>query len=148
MDSLYEKLSYTVRKHRKEKELSTHQLAANLHVSSGLINNIENAKNDVFKLDLLVSLLKELNIPAQDILSNELVTISNLCSHDKQDKVDLVLSNNKLKNLEHIREYIPIIANSLLEIISRFEDTSTSTKLVCNYVIKNLDDLKKILSIK
>lgn len=67
MGNLNKNIGNLVRRYRLEKNLSTEKLAKKLEVSAGLINNIENANTDTFKLDLLYNLMTELNIPFESI---------------------------------------------------------------------------------
>lgn len=62
---------------RKAKGYSTQELAKLLEVSPGLINNIENAKNDTFNLELLYKISSILDIPVTDIISYSLDDIFN-----------------------------------------------------------------------
>lgn len=62
---------------RKAKGYSTQELAKLLNVSPGLINNIENAKNDTFNIELLYKVSNILDIPVIDIISYNLDNIFN-----------------------------------------------------------------------
>ena len=55
---------------RKVKGYSTQELAKILDVSPGLINNIENAKNDTFNIDLIYKLSSALDINVSEIISD------------------------------------------------------------------------------
>lgn len=69
MDTLQIEFGKMIRKYRKEKGYSTQKLAELLGVSVGLVNNIENGKSDVFKLEVLSSLLKLIDIPEEKLMS-------------------------------------------------------------------------------
>ncbi len=58
-----------IKLNRKAKGYSTQELAKLLDVSPGFINNIENAKNDSFNIELLYKISSVLSIPITDILS-------------------------------------------------------------------------------
>ena len=58
-----------IKLNRKAKGYSTQELAKLLDVSPGFINNIENAKNDSFNIELLYKISAVLSIPITDILS-------------------------------------------------------------------------------
>ena len=62
---------------RKAKGYSTQELAKLLDVSPGLINNIENAKNDTFNINLLYKISSTLDIPVTEIISYNLDTVLN-----------------------------------------------------------------------
>lgn len=69
MDNLIFNAGNIIKAQRKAKGFSTLELANLLHVSPGLINNIENSKTDCFNLHLLYSVSKILEIPVTDIIS-------------------------------------------------------------------------------
>ena len=60
---------------RKVKGYSTQELAKILDVSPGLINNIENAKNDTFNIDLIYKLSSALDINVSEIISDNFDSI-------------------------------------------------------------------------
>lgn len=69
MNNLILNVGNIIKSHRKAKGLSTQDLASLLHVSAGLINNIENSKTDCFNLELLYSISNILEVPVTDIIS-------------------------------------------------------------------------------
>ncbi|WDC83744.1 helix-turn-helix transcriptional regulator [Caloramator sp. mosi_1] len=69
MDNIQKEFGNMVRKYRKEKGYSTQKLAELLGISVGLLNNIENGKSDVFKLEVLSQIFYQLNIPILEFLN-------------------------------------------------------------------------------
>lgn len=70
MDNINILVGNLIREKRKEVGLSTKELADKLGISAGLLNNIENSKNDTFHLELLVSISALLNIDIFQLISN------------------------------------------------------------------------------
>ena len=68
MDNIKLELGQRVKRSRKQKGYTTEDLAKELNVSVGHISNIENGKNDIFRLGLLFSLCKTLNISIEELL--------------------------------------------------------------------------------
>jgi transcriptional regulator with XRE-family HTH domain len=145
MYNLQEKLAYTVKNCRKNKGLSTQELATRLHVSSGLINNIENARNDVFKLELLTEMSKELNLALSDILHNEFISITD---YPTENKLEITFINENIQDIEPIRSYIQKTVTSLLVFILSFNNPEDAAREVCNYIIGEIDGFKKIMRLK
>ena len=62
------RIGVKIRESRKKKGYSTGDLSDKLNVSVGLINNLENGRNDVFKIKLLTNICKELDIKVEELL--------------------------------------------------------------------------------
>ncbi len=60
-------LGKLIKKYPNTKGYSTQLLAERLNISAGLLNNIENARNDFFNLKLLNMIINELNIPIEEL---------------------------------------------------------------------------------
>jgi transcriptional regulator with XRE-family HTH domain len=147
MYTLQEKLGLLVKRQRKMKGLSTHDLAKKLGVSSGLINNIENSKNDVFKLDLLVDLVKELNINLDDIFV-ESIKINVLNPVREQNTIEITISNEMNKDIEVINKYISTLLTILLESTLKFEDTEEYLHVLSSHIYDDIKTFDKIQSLK
>lgn len=109
MNQLLIKLGDLIRLNRKYKKYSTMELAKKLEVSSGLINNIENAKTDTFNLNLLNNLSNSLDIDILTFISLNLnkskllpiyISINNRDIEDKyimiSSQLNNLVSSNKL----------------------------------------------------
>jgi transcriptional regulator with XRE-family HTH domain len=148
MDSLINKLAYSIKSYRKAKGISTHELAARLNISSGFINNVENARSDVFKLNLLMNLAKELDIPLNEVLFSEYVSLNDKNSAINEGKIELILEDEKIKNISCFYKYIPIIVDSLIDLIQRFENKDAAAQEICCQIVQDLDNLKRFTLLK
>jgi transcriptional regulator with XRE-family HTH domain len=84
MNELILRIGKLVREKRLEKGYTTQELADLLGVSSGLVNNIENAKTDSFNFTLMEKLNNILGISPISILTNDSGEIEKLL-HISQD---------------------------------------------------------------
>lgn len=132
MSTMQEQLGKKVRQHRKQNNYSTADFAQILGVSVGLINNIENARNDVFKLNLLMKVTKELNLPITKFLGlNEVDVTSVKLNNDS----NLALTHHDLNVFDS--ECIETINFYLTQIMKAFIST----------VITNKYDKEKIIAL-
>lgn len=99
MNELLIKLGNLIRTNRKYKKYSTKELADKLQVSSGLINNIENAKTDSFNLALLNNLSTTLEIDIIDFISLNLNNTNPLSFNNKDIENRYMLLASQLNNL-------------------------------------------------
>lgn len=110
---------------RKNKGYSTQYLSKLLGVSTGLINNIENGKTDVFNLHLLYSLSNILDIPITQIISYDLLPI-NVSSKNTSNDFNLIL-------------------NRLIEFSVKVNGDKSKINTLCNKLIYEIDFIQKHL---
>lgn len=103
LNELLIKLGNLIRTNRKYKKYSTKELADKLQVSSGLINNIENAKTDSFNLTLLNNLSTTLEIDIINFISlnlnNTNLSFSNFSTDNKDIEDKYIVISSQLTNL-------------------------------------------------
>ena len=103
MNELLIKLGNLIRTNRKYKKYSTKELADKLQVSSGFINNIENAKTDSFNLTLLNNLSTTLEIDIINFISlnlnNTNLSFSNFSTDNKDIEDKYIVISSQLTNL-------------------------------------------------
>ncbi len=133
-------LGLLIKKYRNSKGYSTQQLASKLDVSAGLINNIENARNDVFRLELLTHFMQELDIPTNEVL------VSILIGNTINTKEKSSTSYDDLKNIT--TEYINIISSKFTATISQYEEKALAVKLIGNHLLEELESIKQIKNVK
>ena len=133
MNELLIKLGNLIRTNRKYKKYSTKELADKLQVSSGLINNIENAKTDSFNLTLLNNLSTTLEIDMIDFISLNL------------NNPNLLSSNFSIDNKNIEDKYIAIISQLNSLVFSNKLDDNTVIILLDKLLIElnYFDSLKK-----
>jgi len=110
---------------RKNKGYSTQYLSKLLGVSTGLINNIENGKTDVFNLHLLYNLSNILDIPITQIISYDLLPI-NVSSKNTSNDFNLIL-------------------NRLIEFSVKVNGDKSKINTLCNKLIYEIDFIQKHL---
>lgn len=133
MNELLIKLGNLIRTNRKYKKYSTKELADKLQVSSGLINNIENAKTDSFNLTLLNNLSTTLEIDIIDFISLNL------------NNSNLLSSNFSIDNKNIEDKYIAISSQLNSLVFSNKLDDNTVIILLDKLLIElnYFDSLKK-----
>lgn len=144
MYTIQERLGLLVRKQRKAKSLSTQDLAKKLGVSSGLINNIENSKNDVFELELLMNLIKELNISIDNVFI-EAIKVNKPNMHNT---LEIIIPDEIYKDINMINKYLSSLVITLLESSMKFDDTEEYLKVACYHIIEEIRAFNKIRNIK
>ena len=133
MNELLIKLGNLIRTNRKYKKYSTKELADKLQVSSGFINNIENAKTDSFNLTLLNNLSTTLEIDMIDFISLNL------------NNSNLLSSNFSIDNKNIEDKYIAISSQLNSLVFSNKLDDNTVIILLDKLLIElnYFDSLKK-----
>lgn len=125
MDINLSNLGEIIKINRKSKSYSTRELADKLNVSAGLINNIENAKNDVFKLELMINIIDELDIPIHEILTSLFV-------------------QNVDKNDTSIKEYLDLISFQFIDVISKYENKEKAAAALSDWLLSTLSSIKAL----
>lgn len=125
MDKFILESGIIIKNARKNKGYSTQYLSKLLGISTGLINNIENGKTDVFNLHLLYSLSNILDIP-----------ITQIILYDS-------LPNNI--SSEAIPNDFNLILNKLIEFSSKVNWDKSKINTLCNKLIYEIDFIKKYL---
>ncbi|CCJ33520.1 helix-turn-helix domain-containing protein [Caloramator australicus] len=119
MDEIIVRIGKLIREKRLIKGYSTQELADLIGVSAGLINNIENARNDTFNLELLSKLCSALDIPFISVFPintkefKEIILSNQLNSTDIQEQINNLISN--YINAAEKLKYNPLKLNKLLE---------------------------------
>lgn len=144
MQNLYKKFGFTIKKYRKDKNISSKELASNIAVSVGLISNIENAKNDVFKLELLFKLLNELDIPFTELLSYVNSEDTDITFLEDKCKIEVSLFKNAHYNNEILKTNITLVLNTYLDTIAEFQNIGKATEFLTAHIVEELNSLKKL----
>lgn len=130
-----EELGRKVKEYRKNKGYSTAELANKLNVSAGLINNIENARNDVFRLDLLKKLSNELDISKEYLIGLKPTTIDKVTirlSSDIEIMYNSISDNNML---EPIESHIKLILDTYIALINKFKDKEDIIIIINKHIL-------------
>jgi len=100
MPNIYLELGKNIRKYRMIKELSTPELANRLNISTGLVNNIENGRHDVFKLELLLNIMKELDVSLGELLQLDAIDIRSI--HFQQQLKKILNNETSTKSIKEL----------------------------------------------
>lgn len=125
MDKFILESGIIIKNARKNKGYSTQYLSKLLGISTGLINNIENGKTDVFNLHLLYSLSNILDIPITQIILYDSFP-NNISSEAIPNDFNLIL-------------------NKLIEFSSKVNWDKSKINTLCNKLIYEIDFIKKYL---
>lgn len=139
---IYEQLGFKIRKYRKQKNYSTYEFAKRIGVSAGLINNIENGKNDVFKLELLIKIANDLDLTLSDLLD---ITSLGIETIDINSNFSTDVNNSvSEENAALINSYINQIIQTYLTCILNHGCNEKVIKSVGNHIIDDINFIKKI----
>lgn len=134
MSLIYENLGKQVKRYRKEKKLSTSELAERLEISTGLLNNIENYRHDVFKLQLLNKIIDEL-----ELSPNELIYLP---SKNGAAIKPVTLQNNELTDL--CNKHLQAIIDSYITTIQHYSYSKESIEKVSWLLQQTLSTLTQL----
>ena len=104
-----------IRNKRKEKNITTAELAKILDVSPGFINNLENGKTKLLDYEFINKLSQELDISIIPLLTSIFNNVS-IENSDALTKEFLILNNNEPTNIVEVN--IDKIKNYYIECIS------------------------------
>lgn len=136
-------LAIKVKERRKTYGYTTADLAHLLDVSAGLINNIENTKNDVFKLQLLNNMINLLNIAPDEILEINKSNL-NLLIKDSILTINLDIRNITDNNKHELISTIAPVLELYVEIAASYQGNKKILKQVNNCVLQQLSLFKLI----
>lgn len=125
-----------IKTYRKSNKLSTKSLSDKLNKSSGLINNLENGKSDVFNINLLSNIIKELDIPINEVLSSLILDLSDNTSSSSLP-IDEVVS----------RKALALIDIELRYILATSKNKELTANLLINYIQNQLSIVKNLRDI-
>lgn len=143
MSYAFKEIGNKVRKYRKAKSYSTSDLASKLGVSVGLVNNLENARNDVFRLKLLHELSAELGVPIPELLDYPIISSCATQISENEINIKIPLHIHKLdvhKGL--LQEQITALLNAYISTILHVNLSQDSIIKLTN-TIQNMLDLIK-----
>lgn len=145
MEGVYKELGKKIRKYRKNKGLTTLELAERLNVSVGHISNIENGKNDIFKLELLFNLTKELDIPLNNLLNISELKISKVTMDAERIEVSFIKPDIvQNRDMAVIEKYLKILIEKYLENIFNYNYNEESVETITNHLVEELSFINKL----
>lgn len=139
MSYAYKEIGSRVRRYRKAISYTTSDLASKLDVSVGLINNLENGRNDVFRLELLSEMSKELGVPVAELLDFNTAATCEANINGNEVFIRVQLYNDKhIVHKDLLNEQISILVTSYISTILYLDLPQSS-------IIKLTDNIKNIL---
>ena len=137
MNKTYKELGKIIRQHRKLKNISSIELSKKLNISTGTINNIENGRSDIFRLELLHGFITELSIPIDQLFTN---IPPNL-------KISLLSDTNifipqKDTDLELIKHNLEIISKTFIDTASAYNCNEQAIGNITKTVVIQLETMK------
>lgn len=140
-------LGSTIKKYRAAKNYSTQELASRLGVSVGFINHLENGKNDAFKLELFISLIKELDIPLSEIVSDKTTTFDDLNINSVSEKLEISLTHDGVSNFNVFKSELEEIITCYIKAVSEYNYNATVIESISKHVIDEINYIKDFKSI-
>jgi len=140
MGNTHESLGIKIKKFRKNKNLSTAELANRLNVSAGLINNIENARNDVFNLQLLNKIIDELDISINDLFDIKTYSIEEINLDLNKARINQYSSNISVDTIQNCSNEI---LQEFFNTISQLGCSTEGIESITNHLKSELQFIKR-----
>ncbi|WP_427340450.1 helix-turn-helix domain-containing protein [Caloranaerobacter sp. DY30410] len=144
MPNIYVELGKKIRKYRKKKKLSTPELAKRLNISTGLVNNIENGRHDVFKLELLLKISKELNVSLGELLQSDYIDIRDLSIQEELKKILKDKNNRTNEKIDYINQKLNEIFILFLATMSKYDYNTKAIDYITNHILEELNFIKDL----
>jgi transcriptional regulator with XRE-family HTH domain len=146
VDTNYRKLGNVFKKYRKLKDYSTQEFANMIEASSGLVNNIENAKNDVFKMELLEKIVKSLGIPLGELIPLIYTDLSTPNISVEDGKLNITFNVSPGIKAEVLESSLKDIVNSVLELSNDYVDKEKVLDTVAKYFVQEIEVIRNLKS--
>lgn len=137
-----EALGKIIKRYRNNQGYSTQLLAEKLNISTGLLNNIENARNDSFNLELLNMIIKELNIPISELQIFEESPIPT--TFIENDFLELKIPLNCKIPSDKIKDHIESLLQCYLNTITSSKFNENQLALINCHLLEELNFIKKL----
>jgi len=149
MEGMYKKLGKKVRKYRKDKNITSLELADRLDISVGHISNIENGKSDIFKLKLLFNLAKELDTTVEELLNITDLGLGNIVFNTSKIEIDYVNPTNiDNKSILVLNTYLKLLINHYLDAATHCDYEEHYIEAITNHMIDELSFVNKLNKFK
>lgn len=145
MSKIYKELGKKIRKYRKSKNLTSAEFASILNISAGHLSNIENGTYDIFRLELLFKIAKELNVTLEELLQFECVDLDNVMLDDELQKIITYKSTDiESPDAKVIKKWLNSLAITYLATISKFKSDKNKIESITNHLIDELNLIENI----
>jgi len=144
---IYKVFGEKIREYRKIKGLTTLELAEQLNISSGLLNNIENGKSDSFQLELLNKMVQVLAIPLKEVpifydYNGELTIVQN------DDYLSIKSNLSNMKDKKSFQSFLEVFIKMYIEFLPMVKDEEEFNKLMLKQIRLNIETSFKVKQIK
>lgn len=143
MSKIYKELGNTIKKYRKNLNLTSSKFADMLNISAGHLSNIENGSYDVFRLELLIKLAENLNITLEELLQLKCLNINQLMDKDIYETI--VNKDLHSSDLSFINNSLNSLAVTYLATMSKFKTDKDKIVSITNHLIDELNLIKNIV---
>ncbi|QZY56494.1 helix-turn-helix domain-containing protein [Crassaminicella profunda] len=145
MSTIYKELGKKIREYRKTKHYSTAEFADRLNVSSGLINNIENGRYDVFKLELLHKIIEALDISSTELIDPSYINFNQVDINKHSIDISLkALCNTSNQTPTFLKDHISTLIDLYLSIASDSQFDEESMNIVIDHIQHEINFCKKL----
>ncbi|MBB6218094.1 transcriptional regulator with XRE-family HTH domain [Anaerosolibacter carboniphilus] len=145
MPDIYKSFGEKIRKYRKAKHYSTAEFADRLDVSAGFINNIENGRNDVFKLELLSIMLKELDLPLEELFQLEPVNMRYISlNQDGHTLAIHKINGEPEEKIDVINHHLNYIVRSFLSTISEYNCSAAAIEEISKCTVTHFETIRNL----
>lgn len=148
MSELNRTLGDIIKKYRKLRGYSTQAFSEKFDISCGLINNIEHDKSDFFKIDLLMNIIKELDIPLDEIRMLLKLSINKISPNSVKGEVNNILVEDDFEEVEYLNTYAESIIKSFCNAIHDYENRQEAAAIISAIILKTLESLQNLKELK
>jgi transcriptional regulator with XRE-family HTH domain len=148
MSELTRSLGDTIKKYRKLKGYSTQALSKKFNISCGLINNIEHNKSDFFKIDLLMNIIKELDIPLDEIKMLVNLSINKISPSSVESEINNMLAKDDFEEANYLNTYAESISQSFTNVIHHYENKQEAAAIISSVILKTLESLQNLKELR
>lgn len=144
---IYRAFGKKIREYRKKKDLTTLELAEQLGISTGLLNNIENGKSDSFQFELLNKMVQVLEIPHKEVsifydCNDELTLVKN------EEYLNIKTSLIDIKDKESFIGFLNKFITMYIEFLAKVKNEDEFNELMLNQIKSNIEICFKVKQIK
>ncbi|MCT4621137.1 MAG: helix-turn-helix domain-containing protein [Marinisporobacter sp.] len=145
MSTIYKELGEKIRTYRKSKHYSTAEFADHLNVSAGLINNIENGRYDVFRLELLHKIIAALDISSTELIDPSFINFNKVDIN--KDSIDIslrVLCDTSNQTPTFLKDHINTLVDLYISMASDSQFDEESMNIVIDHIEHEINFCKNL----
>ncbi|WP_202709470.1 helix-turn-helix domain-containing protein [Sporosalibacterium faouarense] len=144
MPKIYKEFGENIRKYRKNKKLSTPEFAKRIGVSTGLVNNIENGRHDVFKLELIFKMAAELDVSLIQLLDITSINLDDLALLEELNSTLTKDISDGSKRIHELNKHLNKIIKTFILVAAKYDCNEEAINYISNHLIEQLNFIKKL----